>query len=272
MMARIRSVHPGLFTDEAFVSLSADAQVLLIGLWTEADDQGIFEWKPVTIRMRLRPTKDGPVEPLLSEIEAANCIRRYEMNGRQLGAIRNFREYQRPKSPNSLHPTNDEIRKYTASKREISEIKAVEPPSIPPKGEIVPQMEGRGEKGKEEKKERGGAAAPADGKYVFAGRVARLTAEDFERWKKAYAAIPNFEAALQAADDYYADNPPPGGKWFFAVSNWLKRENEQALAKTAKGRNGPGGGPVRPPAIDVTSPEFAEQREAERKAALGIKP
>jgi hypothetical protein len=33
-MPRIRSVHPGLFTDEAFVTVSMAARVLLIGVWT----------------------------------------------------------------------------------------------------------------------------------------------------------------------------------------------------------------------------------------------
>src|ERR1700722_3074478 len=103
-MARIRSVHPGLFTDEAFMGLSSDAQVFLIGLWTEADDQGMFEWKPLTLRMRLRPTKDGDVDPILSELEAAQCIKMFEISGRKYGAIRNFRKFQKPKTPNAIHP------------------------------------------------------------------------------------------------------------------------------------------------------------------------
>ncbi len=41
-MARIRSIHPGLFTDEAFMALSLLARVVLPGLWTECDDQGVF--------------------------------------------------------------------------------------------------------------------------------------------------------------------------------------------------------------------------------------
>jgi hypothetical protein len=52
-MARIRSVHPSLFTDEAWVSCSPLARVLYIGLLTDADDQGLFEWKPIQIKMRL---------------------------------------------------------------------------------------------------------------------------------------------------------------------------------------------------------------------------
>ena len=147
-MSRIRSVHPGLFTDEAFVSLSSDAQILFIGLWTEADDQGVFEWKPLTLRMRLRPTKDGPIEPLLSELTAANCVKLYEIDGRKLGAIRNFRKFQRPKSPNAIHVINDDIRIYVGLSLPISEMKPLQPPPVPRKAEKSPQMEDGGkEKG-----------------------------------------------------------------------------------------------------------------------------
>lgn len=113
-MARIRSIHPGLFTDEAFMALSSDGQVFFLGLWTEADDQGVFEWKPLTLKVRLRGGKDGAVEPLLEELTAVNSIQRYEVGGRVYGAIRNFRKFQRPKKPNAIHPITDEIRTYVA--------------------------------------------------------------------------------------------------------------------------------------------------------------
>lgn len=41
-MSRIRSIHPGLWTDEAFVSLSPMARLFLMGLWNECDDMGSF--------------------------------------------------------------------------------------------------------------------------------------------------------------------------------------------------------------------------------------
>ncbi len=121
-MGRIRSVHPGLFTDEAFISLSDAAQVFFIGLWTEADDQGVFEWKPITLRARLRPAKDGSVEELLAELEANNCVKRFSFGGRQFGAVRNFRKYQRPKKPNSTHVLPDEFRTYVALSGSSSEL------------------------------------------------------------------------------------------------------------------------------------------------------
>jgi len=72
-------------------------------------------------------------------------------------------------------------------------------------------------------REEGGAIAPAA--YRWKGRVIRLKRDDYDRWRAAYTNIANFDAELQGADDFYAQNPPKDGKWFFPVSNWLKKEN-----------------------------------------------
>ena len=81
-MSRIRSVHPGLWTDEQFVSLSAFARLLVIGLWNECDDGGTFEWKPITLKMRLLPADNVDVASLLAEIEDAGIAIRYEIEGK----------------------------------------------------------------------------------------------------------------------------------------------------------------------------------------------
>jgi hypothetical protein len=54
-----------------------------------------------------------------------------------------------------------------------------------------------------------------------------------DRWRKAYPAIPNILATLQVCDDHYSGNPPPDGKWFFRVSRWLCKENNEEAAKRA---------------------------------------
>jgi hypothetical protein len=125
-MARIRSIHPGLFSDPEFASLSADAQMFYLGLLTEADDNGIFEWKPNMLRIRLRPLKDGSVEPLLSELQESQKVSRYEMGGRQYGAVRNFRKFQRPKSPKSWHPILPDFRNYVGLRRHFRNSSAEE--------------------------------------------------------------------------------------------------------------------------------------------------
>lgn len=154
-MARIRSIHPGIFTDEAYMALSLAARELIKGLWVEADDQGAFQWKPLTLKARIFPADNIDVSAVLSELEAGNLIRSYEHEGQQLGLVRNFRKFQRPKSPNATHFIPEDLRSYVGLSPSISEIPVVEPPSFPPKGEKSPQMEEEGcrRKGKDGKKE-----------------------------------------------------------------------------------------------------------------------
>lgn len=237
-MARIRSVHPGLFTDDAFVSLSSDAQIFLIGLWTEADDQGVFEWKPMTLRMRLRPTKDGSVEPLLSELAASRCIVMYEVGGRKLGAVRNFRKFQRPKKPNALYPITDDIRTYVGLTEPSSELGDVQAPSG---GEIPPQMKDVGcrredEGGRVKEEPHQDSEIEDDpprhrrqrGPYAFEQGVIRLTQVDLDRWKRAFPNL-NLEGELMALAEWAGQ---PGQKnWFSAVSGALaKRDRNNRLA------------------------------------------
>lgn len=114
-MARIRSIHPGLFTDEAFMSLTVDCMAsipLLLGLWGEADDAGAFEWKPLTLKARILPAATCDVNELLAALEAANFIKKFEIAGRSIGVVRNFVRFQRPKSPTDVHPFTAESREY----------------------------------------------------------------------------------------------------------------------------------------------------------------
>lgn len=148
-MARIRSIHPGFFTDERMVSVSMAARLLFIGIGVEADDKGIFEWKPVTLKMRIFPADNADVSALLAELEAAGVVRNYEMEGRQYGAIRNFRRHQRPKTPNNVHPITPDIGNYIGPPAKISEKDGGKRTSFPRKGEKSSQMEdGVGKGGK----------------------------------------------------------------------------------------------------------------------------
>lgn len=171
-MARIRSIHPGLWTDEAFVSVSPLARLLHVGIWNECDDQGAFEWKPITLKMRLLPNDNADLSALLAELVGANMVARYSVNGRDYGAVRNFGRFQRPKKPKSTHPMPSEWRKYAGSDGEGSEPEDDETPSgsapphadassvgnsfptsstlVPLAAEKSPQMEEEGDKRKEE--------------------------------------------------------------------------------------------------------------------------
>lgn len=244
-MARIRSIHDGFFTDENLVSVSVFARLLFLGLGVQADDKGVFEWKPITLKMRIFPADNVDVPELLSELEAIDAIRRYEIEGRQYGAIRNFRKFQRPKNPNDVHPITDDFRTYVGLAPAISEMDSVNDDQFPPNGEISPQMEDGEEDG-------GGRreiiivdntadppAKPAKS-YAFEAKTIRLTTSDFEKWQKAFPLL-SLEAELWSLDEWASKQ---GKKWFGAVSGALAKKQREATdrANAAKAEREAGGG------------------------------
>ncbi len=120
-MARIRSVHPGLASDEAYMSMTMAAKAAWPLLWTECDDKGVFEWKPVVLKARIFPADNVDFASVLAEYEALGCVRMFTVNGKSYGAVRNFGKYQRPKKPNSVYPITDELRTYAALQKAGSE-------------------------------------------------------------------------------------------------------------------------------------------------------
>ena len=172
-MARIRSVHPGLFTDEAIVVLSPMARFLFIGILTECDDGGAFEWKPISLKMRLLPADNVDMAALLAELVSGNVVARYTAENREYGAVRNFCKFQRPKKPKITHPMPDEFRTYVASDGPSSEPEDDEsgpgsPPTpreakrVPKKSETATQMEdGGGSRRRESNPEPAAAFDPA---------------------------------------------------------------------------------------------------------------
>jgi hypothetical protein len=147
-MARIRSVHPSLFTDEAWVSCSPLARLLYIGLWTDADDQGLFEWKPLQIKMRLLPGDMVEVPKLLAELVDVQLVSQLDSGGKKLGAIRHFRRFQRPKKPNRVFVLPVEWRTYVGLGEPSGELAhdedGVVREEFPTSSEISPQMEDGG--------------------------------------------------------------------------------------------------------------------------------
>lgn len=201
-MSRIRSVHPGLWTDVEFVGLSAMARLLFIGIWNECDDQGTFVWSPLQLKMRLLPADSVDAGSLLAEIEQSGSIRRYEVAGKTYGAVKNFTKFQRPKKPNAINPLPAEIAIYCGAS---SEAKADEETpgenKLPTGGENAPQMEDGG--GNRSSEPIGSGVPPTEpataidiSKAIFDTGVSILTASgrnDREarsmlgRWRKQYS-------------------------------------------------------------------------------------
>jgi len=119
-MARIRSIHPGLWTDEAFATLSMAARVLIMGIWNHADDGGGFEWKPLTLKMRIFPADNVDVSALLEELSSSNLVLEYDADGKRFGAVRNFGKWQRAQKPDRFCPMPPEVREYAGTVHVLS--------------------------------------------------------------------------------------------------------------------------------------------------------
>lgn len=109
---RIRSIHPTQWTDEDFVEMSALCRLFVLGLRNEADDNGIFPWKPKSLKMRLMPNDDVCGEAMLAEACEAGQLISYEAEGRRYGAIRNFARFQSLRRPVYIYPTTADVMAY----------------------------------------------------------------------------------------------------------------------------------------------------------------
>lgn len=149
-MARIRSIHPGLASDEAYMMMSMAAKAAWPMLWTECDDHGVFEWKPIVLKARIFPADNVDFAALLDELESLGCIRRVEHERKAYGLVRNFGRFQRPKNPSYRLPWRPEFAAFCGfSDDRFSSPPPVLPQSSPSPTENLSQMEDEGGRRKE---------------------------------------------------------------------------------------------------------------------------
>ena len=93
-MARIRTVKPEFFTSESVLSVSPLARLFFIGLWCEADRDGLLKWKPKTLKFRYLPGDSVNIEKLCLELESAEMIITYSVDGNDYCEIPSFKSHQ----------------------------------------------------------------------------------------------------------------------------------------------------------------------------------
>lgn len=101
-MARIRSIKPEFPHSETIGSLSRDARLLFIMLWTIVDDEGRARAASRLLASLLFPYDDdapGAIEGWLGELEREGCIRRYEVEGSRYLDIPNWLKHQKIDKP-----------------------------------------------------------------------------------------------------------------------------------------------------------------------------
>lgn len=93
-MARIRTIKPEFFTSEDIVTLTPLARLFYVSLWCEADREGRFSWRPVTLKMRYLPGDDCNIDGLANELTDAGLIVIYEVEGKLYAEIPSFKNHQ----------------------------------------------------------------------------------------------------------------------------------------------------------------------------------
>lgn len=98
-MARIRSIKPELHSSRSLASCSRDARWVFVGLFTLADDEGRLHDLPKQIAGALFPHEDDVTASMVAgwidELVQADCVRRYEIDGRRYLHLPGWRDHQK---------------------------------------------------------------------------------------------------------------------------------------------------------------------------------
>ncbi len=122
-MARGRDIKPGFFDNEELATVSRDARLLFIALWTMADREGRLEDRPARIKVHSFPYDSDitaeRIDQMLGELARApgRPIIRYEVDGARCVCVSNFKKHQHihPNEKPSELPTPPSLPVITGS-------------------------------------------------------------------------------------------------------------------------------------------------------------
>lgn len=102
-MARIRSIKPEAFTSETLSQLDYFTRWTFAGIWTYFDDHGYGRGDARLIRAALFPLDDdatiGKVSKAVAALEEADCLCRFEVDGREFIHAPKWSEHQKVNRP-----------------------------------------------------------------------------------------------------------------------------------------------------------------------------
>ena len=119
-MARIRTIKPEFFVDEELQDLEASnpgayCMLVFAGLWGSADREGRFEWRPRKLKLSILPYLEYDLNNTLNILLDHGYLVRYEIEGKQYGAIKNWSRHQivsRDEPPSEIPSANGSITPY----------------------------------------------------------------------------------------------------------------------------------------------------------------
>lgn len=93
-MARIRTIKPEFWTDEALTECSLSARLLFIGTFNFADDNGNLEASAKQLKMKIFPADNIDCQPLLNELITHGLLIEYSYQGVKYLNIKGFKKHQ----------------------------------------------------------------------------------------------------------------------------------------------------------------------------------
>lgn len=154
-MARKRMIDPSLWQDEGMAELTPRQQLLYVGLFSNADDEGRLKGSESALRLTLPTLYAGvTLEDINLDVDAVlvafRQLVRYEAGGRVYIAFRNYRHWQRidKPSPSTLPAPPDDGDDSPSPRRMIPDISPSVPIAVPPSRKEEKLSEEKGREGK----------------------------------------------------------------------------------------------------------------------------
>jgi hypothetical protein len=153
---RIRTIKPEAFSDEDLWDAEQETGLPLfrafVGLWTVADREGRFEWRPRPLKAAILPYWEGDMARVLDACCTRGFVVRYECDGRTYGCIPTFTRHQsinNREEPSTLPPPpgsaeeSDEKSGTSTRERRVNDASTTRPA----REEHAGQGEGKGREG-----------------------------------------------------------------------------------------------------------------------------
>lgn len=162
-MARIRTIKPDFFRHEGLFEAERETglplRVAFIGLWTAADREGRFEWRPRQLKLDCLPYDEIDFSRVLDALRTRGFIVSYTEKGERYGVIPSWKQHQfinNREIPSVLPaPENSSIESIASTRDE-----RVSDETPPENGNCV---KGRGREGERKGKEKNASpSAPVD--------------------------------------------------------------------------------------------------------------
>lgn len=97
-MARIRTIKPEFFRHEELFELERETglpiRVAFAGLWTAADREGRFEWRPRQLKLDCLPYDDVDFSRVLHALTTRGFVQKYTVEGVEYGCIPSWSRHQ----------------------------------------------------------------------------------------------------------------------------------------------------------------------------------